>query len=278
MTDRDSHTTAPLHFIGTPLDLLEQEVYRLSKYLHKQRAQQKLADYELPDGRRVTFDLAALGTLVQLDCANCHRAHSESCCEGGYPFPPATELLPVLTAHAPRIAELLEGPAATAVADGRWLDDTLPETEGHPTIGTHENGNCLFCRVEGAGPACMAHRHALQSGHDPHELKPLSCLLYPLDLIGLADGCVLVTALTEATAPFSRWGPAYLSDYVCGNYQLREQIARGERSGVSANVQLDVAADAFALHNYRPAYVEGRATLVRLYGPELWDELHRLMS
>jgi hypothetical protein len=43
--------------------------------------------------------------------------------------------------------------------------------------------------------------------------------------------------------------------------------------GVRPNVRRDLAQDVFALEKYRPAYQEGKATLLHLYGAELWQEI-----
>ncbi|MGZ4164468.1 MAG: hypothetical protein ACXVDB_08255 [Tumebacillaceae bacterium] len=254
-------------FVGTPLSLTDGEAYHLQKYLKKGRAAGTIVAWE-----RFDLDLAALRTPVQLDCQNCHLAHQESCCEGGFPFPPATELLPVLDAHINAIAAEHLPEAVRAQIEQQGLYASHLETAGYPTIGTYA-GNCLFCQTEAHGPACMAHRYALQTGMAPEELKPLSCLLYPLDLIADSNGRVLVTALTERTASFSRWGADYRLDFLCGNRELRVAIATGEHEEVRANIRRELPDDAFALDRYRPAYQEAKATLLHLYGEALWNEI-----
>jgi hypothetical protein len=254
-------------FVGTPLSLTDGEAYHLQKYLKKGQGAGTIVAWGVYD-----LDLAALQTPVLLDCQNCHLAHQESCCEGGFPFPPAAQLLPVLDQHVGKIAEQHLPAAVRTHIEQQGLYESHVETAGHLTIGTYQ-GDCLFCRKEDNGPACMAHRYALQSGMRPEEIKPLSCLLYPLDLIADEAGRVLVTALTESTARFCRWGADYRLDFLCGNRELREQIAAGEQEGLRANLLCDMPHDAFAIDRYRPAYQEAKATLLRLYGEELWHEI-----
>ncbi|MBL0386621.1 hypothetical protein JJB07_08155 [Tumebacillus sp. ITR2] len=257
-------------FTGTPLELTDGEAYHLRKYWKKGRQAHSIQSLAAFD---VDVDLDALRTLVQLDCANCHLAHVASCCEGGFPFPPAAELLPVLDEHLDGIAALLPLDVIRHLLR-KGLYERHLETAGHRTIGTFD-GNCNFCIVEKNGPACMAHRYALQSDLNPMSVKPLSCLLYPLDLIySEEDGRTLLTALTERTAAFSRWGPDYRLDYLCANVELRENLASAD----SPNIRENLPPDVFAPDSYRPAYVEGRQLLTELYGAPFYDELHTLIQ
>ncbi|KEO83634.1 phosphoribosyl-AMP cyclohydrolase [Tumebacillus flagellatus] len=257
-------------FTGTPLVLTEGEAYHLRKYWKKGRQAgtiQPLAGFD------VDADVDALQALVQLACAHCHRAHHASCCEGGFPFPPEEELLLQVDEHLDGIAELLPREVVRDLLK-RGLYEQHLETAGHRTIGTYEE-NCKFCRVEGHGPACMAHRYALQSDMHPSAVKPLSCLLYPLDLIrSEEDGRTLLTALTERTARFSRWGADYRLDYLCANYELRGDPA----AAASENIRKDLPPDVFARELYRPAYVEGRDLLATLYGEPFYHELQTLIQ
>jgi len=266
-------------FVGTPLELTEQEVYHLQKYCKKARAKGQIVQVEAPQlGHAFEIDLAALATPVLLDCARCRQAHAESCCEGGFPFPPTEDLLPVLDILSPLIAARHLDEAAQVRIKERGLFDAYLETAGHPTIAAAEEGNCLFCRVEEDGPACAAHRFALEQGRAPHELKPLSCLLYPLDLIADEDGTLLLTALTADTARFSRWGEDYRLDFLCANLDLREKVAAGETDGMRPNILLNMDERAFAPERYRPAFLEGRDTLIARYGLELYNQIEALMG
>jgi hypothetical protein len=273
-------------FLGTPLDLTEGEVYHLRKYWKRGRQAgtiRPLGGSSGSAGSAVEVDVEALQTLVLLDCANCHLAHESSCCEDGFPFPPTEDLLPMIDEHLDGIAEHL-APELIRHLLRKGLYERHLETAGHRTIGTYE-GNCNFCRVEGQGPACMAHRYALQSGLAPLAVKPLSCLLYPLDLIqSEEDGRTLLTALTERTANFSRWGADYRLDFLCANRQLRAEVAASDASAdtehgdLGANIRRALPAEVFALENYRPAYLEGRETLTALYGADFYTELESLMG
>jgi hypothetical protein len=270
---------ARFRFVGTPLDLTERETYYLLKYWKKGRAARTILSVEVraEKGRPQEFDLdlAALQTPVLLDCANCHLAHEESCCEGGFPFPPEEELLPVLDAQLAELGEKWLTPVVQEHIRAKGLYEQHVETGGFPTIGTFD-GNCLFCRVEGQGPVCMAHRHALEKGMQAEELKPLSCLLYPLDLIEDERGRVLVTALTERTAAFSRWGEDYRLDFLCANRELRAAAEEGR--ALRPNIRRSLAAETFALDRYRPVWQEAQGLLTRLYGDELWQKLQDTMG
>lgn len=264
-------------FLGTPLALTESESYHLRKYWKKGRQTRTILP--LSSGV-VEVDREALATRVQLDCARCHLAHVSSCCEGGFPFPPPEAELPLLEQQFAGIQEWLP-PAAVQHVAAHGLFASHVETAGYRTIGTLD-GNCLFCQVEEQGPACMAHRYALQAGISPEQAKPLSCLLYPLDLIySEEEERVLLTALTERTAAFSRWGSEYRSDYLCANVALRQELASAsslERTDLSPNLRRAIAADVFPLAAYHPAYQAGQSLLTSLYGATWYDELHTLMQ
>lgn len=254
-------------FIGTPLPLTEREVYHLGKYLKKARQAGGIVAFEQFD-----LDLTALLTPVQLDCQNCHLAHHESCCEGGFPFPPESGLLSVIDEHSERMLSRHFTAEAAAQIREAGLFEAFLETDGHPTVTTLD-GNCAFCRIEGKGPACMVHRYALEVGIVPEDFKPLSCLLYPLDLIEHeATGRVLITALTANTARFSRWGEDYFHDFLCANAKTRADVAAAE-TDLRDNIRRGIASDVFALENYQPAYQAGKGTLTTLYGEALWQAI-----
>lgn len=255
-------------FVGTPLPLTENEAYHLQKYWKKGRKSGAIKAWETYD-----LDLPALNTPVLLDCGHCHSAHHESCCEGGFPFPPAAEQLPLLEQHLPAIAARHLHAGKQERLSQRGLYERHYETAGLPTIATHD-GNCLFCTVEGGGPACAAHRYALEEQLSPQQMKPFSCSLFPLELIADEDGRVLVTALTAETAKFSRWGNAYRNDFVCANLPLRLQAERTPGAPeISSNVRRELAEDVFAPQRYRPAWLEMKEILCNTFGEALWQQI-----
>lgn len=271
-------------YIGTPLHLTEQETYHLTKYLKRGKRQGTIIQWENFD-----LDLPALNTPIQLACSDCHLAHRHSCCEGGFPFPPTSDLLPTLDTHLPSILEQLPEDTAAHIRQHGLCTTTHPETEGHPTIGTHPlTGNCLFCQTGPTtnGPSCTAHRHALQTGLPPHTLKPLSCHLYPLDLIlDHQTGRTLLTSLTPHTSPFTRWGPHYLTDYLCSNPTLRHTLASGDGHhegnddvNRDSNIHPNLPPTTFPLTSYQPAYLEQKTLLTTLYPPSLWDTIHHHLT
>ncbi|ASS76318.1 hypothetical protein CIG75_16100 [Tumebacillus algifaecis] len=254
-------------FVGTPLPLTENEAYHLHKYWKKGRR-----DGTIRAWKGFDIDSKALLTPVLLDCRNCHHAHHESCCEGGFPFPPAHEQTELLELHLPELTKRHLHRDKQEQLQQQGLYERHQETTGLPTIATFKN-DCLFCEVEGAGPACAAHRYALEEQLLPEQVKPFSCALFPLEWIVEEGGRLLITALNEETARFSRWGSAYRHDFVCANLPLRLRASDKGAPKVSENIRAGLLADAFAPDRYRPVYQEMKEILCRTYGDELWQEI-----
>jgi hypothetical protein len=241
----------PYRYAGTPDPMGEREAYHCERYLKRNKAAM------LPVGRFL-IDIPALLTPFHLDCFHCREVHRETCCENGQPYALDSWQIPMLEKEAPAIAERF-------LSEREW--ETYSQSgifESGSTAGTIRlrNGNCLFFTEWDGRPACAIHAYAEETGRDLYPIKPISCQLYPLDLIDTGE-CVLVTALQEETAAFSRWGTDYLDRFYCASVDRRRQAKHIDPS-------------LFALEGYRPAYQWGISIIRRMIGSAA-DEVEKVL-
>jgi len=225
-------------YAGMPEMLSEQETYRCRKYVTRHKAAFKVYNTFL-------IDCDALQRPFNLDCRHCKLAHGGTCCEGGQPYPVETWQVPYIEQAAKAAMHLTPAGESRGIWD-RWMRAG--------TISQYE-GNCRFFADLGGCHGCALHAFAEAQGQDLYLYKPFSCQLYPLDLIQMGEQ-LLITALTEETAAFSRWGTDYLETFYCASLSRRK-----ERD--------DFPEDWFAPDGYRPAYEWGLSLLRRQYGEEL---------
>jgi hypothetical protein len=228
-------------YAGTSDPMGEREAYHCERYIRRNRA-------VLYPAERFLIDVPALLTPFHLDCTHCREVHRETCCENGQPYAVDAWQIPLLEREAPAIMErfLAEGEWERYEQSGIW------DRRGSAGTIRLRHGNCLFHTEIDGRPACAIHAYAEQTGGDPYSLKPISCQLYPLDLIDTGEH-VLITALTEETAPFSRWGRDYLDRFYCASADRRRQAKHIDPS-------------LFALEGYRPAFQWGIPILRHVLG------------
>ncbi|CAM3636402.1 DUF3109 family protein [Brevibacillus invocatus] len=234
-------------FIGTTDPMTSSEVYHCEKYLKRNKR-------ELVQAGKYLIDTAALLSLFHLDCWNCRRVHRETCCEGGQPYAVESRQVFILEREFPAISAHLTDRQKTK----KWLDQGVWDK----TPGTirMEHGNCMFYQERDGRYGCAIHAYAEQMEQDVLPLKPFSCQLYPLDLIQTDLG-ILLTAVTNETSSFSRWGTDYLEQFYCASLDRRK-------------VATHLDAHLFAVDGYRPAY-EWNLPLFRYL---LGDEAKRIES
>ncbi|WP_139489526.1 DUF3109 family protein [Brevibacillus dissolubilis] len=240
-------------YYGTTDPMPKSEAYRCSKYLKRHKDDILLIGQYL-------IDTTALMTPCNLDCFHCSSVHRETCCEGGQPYSVDGWQIPLLEQEGPQIIERFFTGSAHRYASQHGIWDREKEAGTPATC----SGSCLFYREVDGTRLCAIHAHAIRADKDVYSLKPFSCQLYPIELIQLGS-YVLITALTEETAPFSRWGYDYLDSFYCSNLKKRQ-------------VATHIDPDRFRVEDYQPAYVWGEEVISRAFGPELYDQLRRLLS
>lgn len=230
------------YYFGTQDALSNKEAFHLKKYLKRNNS--------FKVGRFVIDP--AIFTMVNLDCMNCHRVHRSTCCEGGQPYSTDQVSEKKLELAAPFIIQKYLDEKRQQEANESGYKEDCSSGLLSPTIKLCE-GNCFFYVKGDEESYCSIHRYALDHEISPLELKPMSCSLFPLDIIQM-ESLLFFTAITPDTAVFSRWGYEY-EEHLCVNLKKREM------SGIST--------DLFSLNDYKPAWEWCRDLLQQTFGEEL---------
>lgn len=240
-------------YYGTPDRMPEREAYHCKKYVKRK------AERIIVSGRYL-IDTAALATLFHLDCFRCHLVHRETCCENGQPYAAAAWQIAEIEQAVPAVAmNYLHASAQKKINDGGvW------EKGSSAGALPMNHGNCIFLAEVNGQSCCSLHAYAEANQREVYPIKPFSCQLYPLDLIQIGEQ-ILITALNQETAPFSRWGNDYLESFYCASIDRRRQ----------AN-HLDPGL--FSIEGYRPAYQWGLELLCHAFGQEVHDAVKTAME
>lgn len=246
-------------YYGTQEALPDQEAYHFKKY-EKRTAWQSFKNFYID---------SSILTPVNLDCQHCRKVHPVTCCEDGQPYSMTLKAEENLAQHASHIIEAYFDPDKKLHAQQHGYTERLPYAQKTASVSVIKKcgaGHCFFLgydkEQETQEPFCTIHRYAEQHSLPLYDLKPFSCSLFPLDIIE-AGGKLYLTALTQETAKFSRWGYEY-QHYICVNKQLRET--------------LEPELPYFALESYKPAWKWNRSLLQYYFGVELLIKLEELQA
>jgi hypothetical protein len=236
-------------YYGTREDLENKELFHFKKYKKKNRF----------TSFGYFFIDHSVFTLVNLDCKNCHRVHTFSCCEDGKPYSMTKGSEDFLQQHALQIIK--EHLDIDRLFEARQNGYTEPVSEDSKieSIKTCK-GNCFFLKKEENISYCSIHKYSEMNHIAPAEMKPFSCSLFPLDIIQV-DNEIYITLLTPETESFSRWGTQY-RDYLCVNMNRRKEI----------NLEDPI----FLEKNYRPAWRWSENLLSTYLGKEIIQKLIEL--
>ena len=216
-------------YAGTPDPMARGESDRCRKYL-------KCHEADLVEAGRFWVDVPALLAPFHLDCANCRNVHQETCCEGGQPYALESWQVSRLSQELAAITRHFYGEQGSS----RWSEKHVWDHRQPPGTLRLTNGNCVFFQEINGKYGCAIHAYAEQTNTEMLPLKPFSCQLYPLDLIDTGEK-ILLTALTEETASFSRWGNDYLEHFYCASLPRRRKASHLDENH-------------FTIEGYRPAY------------------------
>lgn len=234
-------------YYGTSDPMTEREIYRVEKYIRQNKKQFIRIEQYL-------IDIPALQRLFMLDCFQCKQVHQVTCCEEGQPYAIHYQQVKPMEEYVRKMNTeyMLAGAAQIIQEKGIW------ELGRYDTLRTYQK-NCLFATVLNGISCCSIHAHAAANNHDVFPIKPFSCMLYPIEIIQLPE-CIFITALTEETSSFSRWGNDYLDHFYCASLERRKQ-----------NEQL--SPDVFPIDQYQPAYFWGKELLERTFGHDLIERI-----
>lgn len=238
-------------YYGTTDHMTHKEAYQCERYVKRHKADMYVEGHYL-------IDLPALLRPFHLDCNQCHMAHRETCCENGQPYAVADWQEPIVNDATNEIVARYFTQPASQLVEKHGIWDKGSTTGSLRTL----HGNCLFFQEINGRNCCAIHAYAESEQQDVYRVKPFSCQLYPLELIQIGE-LVLITALTEETAHFSRWGFDYLEQFYCASQERRKQAVHLEES-------------LFSLSGYRPAYEWSESVIRRAFGDSVAETIRSL--
>lgn len=180
----------------------EKDIDKFKKYL----GNRKLGIVE--HGERIFLvDKEAIAKEINLNCFECTKIYKYGCCCGS-PCDMSSKNKKMFHKHSLQIQNemknLDESKYKEIVAKGGFLatDGSINECNGHCS---------LLVEHEGVRK-CIAHKYALDHHIPIYDICPLSCLMYPLEIIELITNkqktIILLTSVLdeEFTEEFGRWG------------------------------------------------------------------------
>lgn len=162
----------------------------------------------IENGERLfLIDEEALSIPIYLNCFECTKIYRYGCCCGS-PCDMSEKNKKVFKRHQKKIEEAMKGLSQTDY-------ERMIEKGGFITrdgsINAYEGRCAMLVEHEGVYK-CMPHKYALDNDIPIYDLCPLSCLMYPLEIIEFIVGykteaIFLTSAVEEGFAEtFSRWG------------------------------------------------------------------------
>lgn len=182
--------------------LIEEDIQKLKRYLKEQA----LTIIE-QQNQIFLIDKKALGTKINLNCFECTKRHQYGCCCGS-PCAMSKKNMNLLDKHLIRMEEALK--------DLDKMQYKRLQAKGGFIAANGEiksfDGHCSFLIAHEGVYKCMAHKYALDKKIPIYDLCPLSCLMYPLEIMELITDkrktIFLITAAVQElfAETFSRWG------------------------------------------------------------------------
>lgn len=163
------------------------------------------------------FLIDELGLLqrINLNCQACTSSHEFGCCCGS-PCQYSSQNLKRYKIHEQAIIEEMKQiePSYYEAVKKKRREEGSPDmmlVDFDGTVGECEGRCMLLVREEGMAK-CLAHKYALEHQIPVYELSPLSCLLFPLEIIGCITDkgkrLFLLTSVVEdeLATHIGRWG------------------------------------------------------------------------
>ncbi|MGL4737225.1 MAG: transposase, partial [Cellulosilyticaceae bacterium] len=157
--------------------------------------------------RMFLVDKEALKRPINLNCFECTKIYKYGCCCGS-PCDYGTRNKKVFDQHATGVAKALETIEKDHY-DAVMAKGGMVDSEG--VIG-EVNGRCALLVAHEGVYKCIAHKYGLDEGIPIYDVCPLSCLLYPLEILELITDkqkkVLLFTSVLEDdfAKRFGRWG------------------------------------------------------------------------
>lgn len=206
-------------------------------------------------------DTEALMKEINLNCFECTKIHKYGCCSGS-PCDLSVKNRKSFEQHQFKLIEemkqLDEQYYKKVESLGGFLDEkgTIRECEGRCS---------LLAKHEGVWK-CLVHKYALEQGMPPYDICPLSCLMYPLEIIELMTSkqkkiILLTSAIDEDFAKeYGRWG----------SYKDLEVELRC--------IHKEAHNEVFQEKAYRPVYQVNKKLIIHEFGEDLYEGIQALID
>nr|WP_302596588.1 hypothetical protein [uncultured Cellulosilyticum sp.] len=206
-------------------------------------------------GERIFLvDQELLKHKINLNCFACTKKHQYGCCCGS-PCNMSSRNKERFDKYEAEIAEEVktldpEGYKKIKQTGGFvFLDGSINACEGH----------CALLVAHEGSYKCMAHKYALEHDMSIYEICPLSCLMYPLEIMTLFTSkqkrITFLTSVVEETfaTTYGRWG-SYASldvELRCINEKAHDEV--------------------FVLEDYKPVYEVNQGLLTYAFGKAVYE-------
>lgn len=221
-------------------------------------ADRKLGVIDL--GERIYLvDLENLKHKINLNCFECTKKHQYGCCCGS-PCDMSRRNKERFDLYEEAIGKEVsaldpEGYKQIKQTGGFvFLDGSINECNGHCSLLVYHEGSYK----------CMAHKYALENNMPIYEICPLSCLMYPLEIMTLMTDkqkrIMLITSVVEETFAneYGRWGSYATLDVElrCINEAAHDEVFKKEA--------------------YKPIYEVNRGLLIHELSQAVYEGIARL--
>lgn len=210
--------------------------------------------------RMYLVDLENLKHKINLNCFECTKKHQYGCCCGS-PCDMSRHNKDNFDVHEAAIAEEVKALDAKEYQMIKetggfvFLDGTINECNGHCALLVHHEGTYK----------CIAHKYALENNIPIYTLCPLSCLMYPLEMMTLFTNnqqkrIVLLTSVVEEAfaSAYGRWGSYHSLDV-----ELR-------------CINVDAHNEVFKAADYKAVYEVNKGLLIHELGNEIFSSMQHL--
>lgn len=212
-------------------------------------------------GQIFLLDYKALHEEINLNCFECTKRHQYGCCCGS-PCTMSEKNMALLDRHLVAMEDALQK------LDQKQYQ-ILRRKGGFISVNGEIkafDGHCAFLIQHEGVYKCMAHKYALDEQIPIYALCPLSCLMYPLEIMELITDkkrkIYLITSAVEENfaASFSRWG-----SYTSLEVELR-------------CIRKEAADEGFKQEAYKPVYQVNQGLLIHEFGNSLYQGIAALIE
>lgn len=246
--------------VGTYYDLDEgmtsSDLSALKKYLSQRNLD--IIDY---NEQVFLIDRVALNKAINLNCFECTKIYEYGCCCGS-PCGFSSKNMNLFDKHMLSMEEAVK---AIDLEQYKRLQANGGFMTANGLLKAYDGHCALLVKHEGVYK-CMAHKYALDEQIPIYDLCPLSCLMYPLEIIEFITDkrkkvMLLTSVVDEAFAnQFGRWG-----SYASLEVELR-------------CIHQEAHNTTFKAEDYRPIYEVNQGLLVHEFGEVIYRGIKKLYT